>query len=102
MNMYRQGDVLIFEGGSSAITLSHEEVLDRVLAYGEATGHAHRIVGAGAHLYASSEGGDMVLAVQTSARVVHEEHGAIDLPAGVYVVRRQREYAPDEVRIVED
>jgi hypothetical protein len=101
MKIYRQGDVLIFEAGPSAITLFHEEVPDRILAYGEATGHAHRVVGAGAHLYARGEG-DMVLTVETRAHVVHEEHGAIELPAGVYLARRQREYTPDEVRIVED
>jgi hypothetical protein len=101
MKSYRQGDVLIFEAGPTAITLFHEEVPDRILAYGEATGHAHRVVGEGAHLYARDEH-DMVLTVETPARVVHEEHGPIELPSGVYLVRRQREYMPDEVRIVED
>jgi hypothetical protein len=105
--MYRQGDILIFAASPSAITLRHEEVSvdpggGLVLAYGEATGHAHRVLGAGAHLYRRGAASDMVLALSTGARLVHEEHGEIDLPSGIYVVRRQREYAPGEVRIVAD
>jgi hypothetical protein len=33
---------------------------------------------------------------------VHEEHGAITVPAGLYRVVRQREYVPGDYRYVAD
>lgn len=39
---------------------------------------------------------------QAGVQVTHEEHGAIVLPPGDYVVRRQREYAPEAIRLVAD
>jgi hypothetical protein len=35
------------------------------------------------------------LAMQEEARIVHEEHGEVVLPAGNWSVKRQREYRPD-------
>ena len=40
--------------------------------------------------------------IVTRARVVHEEHGAITVPAGLYRVVRQREYVPGAYRYVAD
>jgi hypothetical protein len=34
--------------------------------------------------------------------VIHEEHAPIPLPTGYYQVWRQREYTPQEIRIVRD
>ena len=32
----------------------------------------------------------------------HDEHATINLPPGSYIVRRQREYSPEEIRRVAD
>jgi hypothetical protein len=36
------------------------------------------------------------------ATVVHEEHGPITLPRGLYRVWQQREYSPEAIRVVRD
>ena len=73
-----------------------------VLAYGEATGHSHRVEpGDAAELLEL----DNVLYLRVSggtATLVHEEHGPIALRAGSYRVWRQREYTPRELRVVVD
>jgi len=94
--LWRQGDVLIETAPSlpaGATVLPHV-----VLAEGEITGHSHRVETAGtARLY--SHQGQMYLQVfGDEAAVVHEEHGTVRLPHGLYRVWRQRGYAP-QVRI---
>ena len=37
-----------------------------------------------------------------AVRLLHEEHAPIDLPAGSYIVRIQREYSPEALRNVAD
>ena len=57
-----------------------------VLAEGELTGHSHRIDQCGvAELH--EHGGVLYLRVLAAeAKVVHEEHGPITLPRGLYTV----------------
>jgi hypothetical protein len=65
-----------------------------VLALGEATGHAHTVAAPDAELLGDPESvGERFLRIVTAARLTHEEHAAIPLPAGLYRVVRQREYA---------
>ena len=40
--------------------------------------------------------------VDTPAELIHEEHNTITIPAGIYQIRRQREYDEKEIRFVED
>lgn len=104
--MYRQGDILIIpvaEIPVRATRLPREH--DRlVIAKGEATGHAHVIIGDDlAELVGVSDEVDRWLRVRSpGATLAHNEHGAILLPVGDYVVRRQREYSPAEIRLVAD
>ena len=92
-SQYRQGDVLLV-----AVSAVPDGALPRprsgrlVLAEGEATGHAHAILERDARLV--SDGPDRFLVTPTAARLVHEEHAAIDLPAGAYQVIIQREFVP--------
>jgi hypothetical protein len=80
------------------------------LAEGELTGHNHTIFGKIAFfrddaLARDIPGGLYIGHMKIdapSARVVHQEHGAIDLPTGTYRVRRQRELDPEDARIVAD
>jgi hypothetical protein len=97
---YRHGDVLIEQVGS--LPRSREKLPHTILAHGEVTGHCHRIRESDdADLYSTSEG--LFLHVRgPSVSLVHEEHDTITLTTGYYRVWRQREYSPEEVRIVRD
>jgi hypothetical protein len=71
-----------------------------VLAYGEVTGHAHRVETPD-HAELWRVGGDinmLYLRVLAPTRIVHEEHRPIPLEPGVYRVWQQREYVPQSQR----
>lgn len=99
--IYRQGDVLIRRIGSLPKQKAQPR-LTGILAYGEVTGHSHKVedlthaevleVGSGLYLRVGQEG----------VRIVHEEHAPINLPPGDYEVEIQREYTPAEIRNVAD
>jgi len=95
--MWRQGDVLIQAIAEIPDGVSAKS--DLILAEGEATGHMHRIAdGKTAELFENAA--DLFLRVTAaSATVIHDEHGPIELKTGTYRVWRQREYAPDVIRI---
>lgn len=100
MALYRHGDLLVSEADdipSGARQLHH-----LVLAEGELTGHSHRIAERDAGtLFQTSQG--LFLAVTAErATLVHQEHGPIELRQGIYRVWRQREYSPQEIRVVRD
>lgn len=98
--LYRHGDVLV--AAVSGLPADVEKQTHLVLAEGEITGHSHRIAEPGAaELFQA--GPELYLrVVASSATLVHQEHGPITLPTGVYRVWRQREYSPREIRIVRD
>ena len=98
--LYRHGDVLI--AAVTNLPAGARPKTGLVLAHGEHTGHSHRIQETGnASLYVY--GNDLYLLVSApSATLVHEEHRAIELPAGVYRVWQQREYTPSAIRPVID
>jgi hypothetical protein len=98
--LWRQGDVLI----ETVTQIPREAKLHEgppILVYGEVTGHAHRIAEQDqAEVW---EYGDLLyLDVIESITIVHDEHGPISLPPGIYKVWRQREYTPDDVRTIRD
>jgi hypothetical protein len=106
MIQYRQGDVLV-----EKITRIPDDVMpiERdsgrvVLAYGEATGHAHALAAKHVHFYSLTKAADVrYLEVRgRGAWLRHEEHSPIYLPPGSYGVTRQRTYTPEEVRPVAD
>ncbi|HUY78510.1 MAG TPA: hypothetical protein VMV29_17190 [Ktedonobacterales bacterium] len=97
--LWRQGDVLI----ESVAEIPARAVLrggPPILAYGEVTGHAHRI--AEPDLVEVWEYGDLYISAIESITIVHDEHGPVTLPPGVYRVWRQREYTPEDPRIIRD
>ncbi len=92
MKIYRHGDILL-----SPVDAIPDDVVPRndlVIARGEITGHAHRIVtGERAELF--DHGSGMFLRISGGpASLVHEEHATINLQPGVYRIWRQREYNP--------
>lgn len=101
--MYRQGDVLIVEETDRPVVvwveLSTKKDTSKgekaVLALGEVTGHSHQIVDPGVVAHSMRPDGlAEFLEVSIPAKVVHEEHSPIELPAGLYRVVHQREYDP--------
>ena len=71
------------------------------MATGEVTGHKHRICEGEAELL--QKDGTLYLRVFSStALLVHEEHEAILIPQGDWMVKIQREYEPEGWRYVAD
>jgi hypothetical protein len=104
--MFRHGDVLIIpttKQDKNKLTKISRKGEDIILAEGETTGHAHRVA---AHflaaLYVLQETQQRILQVEAESQVTHEEHNAVVLPPGDYLVVRQQEYTPERVRPVAD
>lgn len=98
--MWRHGDVLI--APVSSIPAEAQKRTTPVLAYGEVTGHSHRLAEPNAAEYWEYDGIIFMQIVAESATLVHEEHQPIMLPQGIYRVWQQREYTPQEIRRVVD
>jgi predicted phosphodiesterase len=102
---YRQGDILLVPTNVPRKAKAvYRENGRLVLAHGEVTGHAHAILETSAELVTQEQADDLYLLVHGSEHVdlVHEEHGTISVDPGAYKVVRQREYAPEETRLVAD
>lgn len=105
--LYRQGDVVIMKLGkkekvpASAVTIPKDNDFT-ILAYGESTGHSHRMEGDHVHLLSTDpENEERVRYLivdeevdMDGAVLVHDEHDPIEIPPGNYKVIRQREYEP--------
>jgi hypothetical protein len=92
---WRQGDIYFVKIGEEADSAESRPVKNGVIAKGETTGHAHRVsqssMAAGALLYLVGQ--SMFLrSPQAGAKIVHDEHHAIDLPKGLYAVVPQQEF----------
>ena len=103
---YRQGDIVLEPvpalpaGCAESVPQDRAGELVHVLAEGELTGHAHRVLaGPGVDLLRDEDAGADPLAVgylrlKRLARLVHDEHAPVDLPPGDYRVVQQRRYDP--------
>jgi hypothetical protein len=93
---------LVLVESADALPPDREKLPHTILAYGEVTGHCHRIKESdNADLYATSEG--LFLHVRgRTVTLTHEEHAPVALTTGYYRVWRQREYSPEEIRVVRD
>jgi len=92
--MYRQGDVMLLRPvivPDGAVRRKSD-----IVARGEATGHAHRLVGG--ELWESDF--RLLLVAGDNAALVHEEHARVPLPKTepdrAYTVLIQREYDDEE------
>lgn len=108
---YRQGDVFVEVSGVSIESFKSSgnfELLNKdehgriVLAYGEATGHAHAIKNSDVRYYREKNTNKLYLVVDNTAKLQHEEHKEIELKPKVYEVIRQREYTPKKIKYVAD
>ena len=103
----RQGDVLLIRIDEIPSDAAPCEVNgDVILAYGEVTGHAHRLEAGKAKAFAKGGAWDpsaeRFIQALEGAELRHEEHAAILLPPGNYQIRIQREYHPEAIRNVAD
>mgnify|MGYP003348340814 CR=1 FL=1 len=100
MPLYRHGDLLV--ESTTALPEHTRRLQHLVLAEGELTGHSHRIAEREAAVLFEA-GHEMYLDITApQATLVHQEHGPIELPRGLYRVWRQREYTPRDIRFVRD
>lgn len=96
---YEHGDVTLMKidkiPGNTQKVLVKESI---VLAEGETTGHAHRILDlSGAEL--RQGGGKIYLHLEEPKHLVHEEHGKLTISPGDYEIGRVKEYNPFEKEI---
>lgn len=90
---YRQGDVLLVQVKAypeKAVKLDHATV-----ALGEATGHHHTFT-KNVELMELDE--QVWVVADESAPLTHQEHATILVAPGIYEVRIQREYEPQEAQ----
>lgn len=76
-----------------------------VLAYGEVTGHAHRISTQFAQEFNVTNQDNQTerfVDIKPGAALTHEEHSVICPEPGQYRIVQQREYAPEAIRNVAD
>ena len=114
MALYAQGDIILELVAKAKPRNPINVDPDRavVLARGEITGHRHRFTGdsgvvmfrddAMARDIESALYVGHVIIPEGGATLTHEEHDTIDLPAGTYRVRRQREWTAAASRLVAD
>jgi hypothetical protein len=89
MKIIRQGDVLLRQVSKLPKTAQRKK--DKVLAYGEATGHRHQFTSPFAELFVDVDGKQYAFLVET-AMLEHEEHANIEVPKGTYELIIQREF----------
>ena len=103
---YRHGDLLFIRIAAMPAGAVPQGRTDgrggQIAAYGEATGHAHRVYDAERLIVEASGLVEQYFAAGAGAYLDHEDHGIIPLPAGDYRVIIQRVYAPDAIRNVVD
>ncbi len=94
----RQGDVIL---KAVNYQIKGHKLPHLTLAEGEVTGHSHRIADGQAELY-EKDATLYLRVLSETATLIHEEHKAIDIPQGNWLVRIQREYEPEGWRYVAD
>ena len=95
--MMRHGDVVI----ETVDSIPEAKLLNgrKELAFGEVTGHAHRVdVG---ELFETKDG-QLYLKVEKLAKLSHEEHKTLTLNPGCYKVTIKRQYIPEGWQNVAD
>lgn len=97
MQYIRQGDIQIIK--VNTLPKNIKCLKRKELAYGEVTGHAHRVdVG---ELF-ETKNGELYLKVKELTKVSHEEHKSITLLKGIYRIIQKRQYIPGSWENVRD
>lgn len=100
---FRHGDVFIVKVDKIPKDAQPRAHDPNILAYGEVTGHKHKI-SAGQILEKMDNGATrrFLKVPEKGGLLTHEEHGPIEIPEGDYEVRIQREYTPQAPVTVRD
>jgi hypothetical protein len=99
---YQQGDVCLI---SCCCEPAGKVKTDGIVAYGEVTGHCHKVIVDGELVKViENEKGELYVKAQKPFSVVHEEHKTIEVPAGVWKIGKVREFDhfAEEARFVQD
>lgn len=83
---YQQGDVLLFK--VNKIPANLKERKDQTVAFGEVTGHSHRMKGK-AKVFNKNK--DTFVDVSEPSNIEHEEHKPIKIPKGKYKIKIVKE-----------
>lgn len=93
----RQGDIMFRAVDGPPKAANRKPRSDKVLAYGEVTGHCHQMIEpplAELEQYETEEG-IYVFSKDHEIKIGHDEHNVVTLPKSTWVlVTRQREYDP--------
>lgn len=91
MNQIQQGDVLIKRINKlpDGIKKKERDNGSIILAYGEVTGHAHRIIDVDAMFY--EKDGKLYLHNETPVQLKHEEHNQITIEPGIWEIGQIQE-----------
>lgn len=98
--MWRHGDVMIAQ--VEEVPRGARRLPNAVLAYGEVTGHSHRVEDPKTVEMWHSNGEMFMTVMAEHAAIIHQEHQRIQLPRGTYRVWQQREYTPRAIVRVSD
>jgi hypothetical protein len=98
--MWRHGDVFLQK--CEGLPTDARRLPHLILAKGELTGHAHRVLERDAASVWQTDDELYLDVTGDQATVSHEEHAPIQLNRGTYRVWIQREYTPEEIRRVID
>lgn len=94
---FMHGDVVVFNEGMLPVDFDlMPEITDACLAYGEATGHMHKLFGGKFELREHPQTKTRWLKVVTPVMLKHQEHTPIEINPGLYRIGIQREYDPFE------
>lgn len=100
--VYRQGDVLLVRVDDVPADDGLQRAERWQVAEGEATGHAHVLEPAAGGTLLVDVDEEFCRIMGANGLLVHDEHTTIELPPGDYRAVRQREYAPEQNRLVAD
>ena len=94
--LFRHGDLLIRKVSSIPKTAILSST--NIIAYGEATGHHHKLQAkAGqAQVLVNKSQETQAFSVKNDTKLVHEEHKTDTIPKGYYKVEFEKEYEPLE------
>ena len=92
----RQGD--IFFKVVNSVPKEIKKHTSNIIAYGEVTGHSHKIISpliSEMESYVDENGDIYVLSALQDIRIGHDEHNEVVLPKNKWIcISRQREYDP--------
>jgi hypothetical protein len=104
VHMVRQGDVMLELVAKLPAGLVKQPADNGrvILARGEVTGHHHSLAADASEAWKGQTETEFYVEVDELSELVHQEHSAIAVEPGIYRVRKQREYSPQEIRSVRD